>query len=495
MKFLYYSFTIFVLHIIPLWLYTYWAGFSLTILGLTGLLIVQAISLFLSMTTVDLFLALFFPPSELPSQGTLSIFPRIAILYVTCDDAIQKSVMSLLKQNYPNFDVFMLDDSCTLAGKQKVNTISTEIGVRVFRRENKVGYKAGNLNNWLKNFGKQYKYIILADCDSILPADFATNMVKYAEHIKNSKIAVFQSKTQYWNNEHLSARVMESSKIISDYLMQTLGYMDLSCSFFGHNCLIRTNPLINAGGFPEEYVAEDFALQLRFDSIGYKCRMVNIISYEAYPCNYKQLRHRARRWAAQTLELLKYPTKGLSPNIIIALLKSCFSYSIWLFYLIGISLILGSLSFCGVSSEHSNVFVFRDLLINTIQNGVILIPILFFSQIILRCYLAIRLGVGVRSFIKQWLWGGAEAFFLMVPISFRVVSFVIYPKAKFTNTYSSNRKNSFFGFLYDSLWLLFWILSIIAIFRHPLFLTVNWYWLAPVIFSPAILFSWRSQWI
>ena len=490
-----YSVVVFSFHILPLWAYLSWAGFRISILGLLELLIVQAISLFLSMTFVDLLLGLLVTTNDLPAQTTLRKSPRVAILYLTCDDLISASLTSLFQQEYPQYDVFVLDDSRTPEGRRKVDAITKDSRAMVIRREQKSGYKAGNLNHWLRAYGDHYTYVIIADCDSLLPSSFVRAMVGYAEHPANRSVAVFQSKTLYWNTDDLPARLMIPAKIISDRLMQTLGHMNLSCSFVGHNCLIRTAPLNEMGGFPEEYVAEDFALQLCLDRDGYSCRMVDALSYEAYPCDQRRLRQRAQRWAAQTLELLKFPVRGLSPNSIVALLRSCFYHLIWVYYFVGLLLIFGALAFCDVSIEGPQVEILKSWLLRSVQHGVIVIPLLFFMQIVMRGLLAIRLGASVFSVIKQWFWGGAEAFFLMAPIALRVVSFCVRPQVRFHATYSSTGERFLLDKPWTYLWFGFWLLAMVAIIRQPLVLAVNSFWLIPVVLSPVILLARKSRWI
>ena len=46
--------------------------------------------------------------SQLPS---LSEEPAVAILYTTCNDFVEESAASCIRQNYSNFKVYLLDDS------------------------------------------------------------------------------------------------------------------------------------------------------------------------------------------------------------------------------------------------------------------------------------------------------------------------------------------------------------------------------------------------
>jgi cellulose synthase (UDP-forming) len=105
---------------------------------------------------------------DLPKLGKLAVYPPVALLYVTYNDVLPKAVNTLERQSYLNYDIFILDDSTDEICKRFLDTI----GYKIIRRDNRKGYKAGALNNWLNLYGNIYKYFIISDADSIFEDDF-----------------------------------------------------------------------------------------------------------------------------------------------------------------------------------------------------------------------------------------------------------------------------------------------------------------------------------
>jgi cellulose synthase/poly-beta-1,6-N-acetylglucosamine synthase-like glycosyltransferase len=133
-----------------------------------------------------------------------SVTPRVALLYTTYNDLIPEAVSQLQRQSYPACDLFILDDSTEPDYRAQVE----RCGARVVRRETRQGNKAGNLNNWLRQYGHLYDYVVVADNDSLLPADFVARMVAYGEHPGNHQVAMFQSKILNWNHDTRLARIL-----------------------------------------------------------------------------------------------------------------------------------------------------------------------------------------------------------------------------------------------------------------------------------------------
>lgn len=64
-----------------------------------------------------------------------------------------------------------MDDSKSNEYIKRVDEFVKEYGLRVVRRENKEGFKVGNLNNYLKN-NDDYDYFVVLDSDEVFLNDF-----------------------------------------------------------------------------------------------------------------------------------------------------------------------------------------------------------------------------------------------------------------------------------------------------------------------------------
>ena len=94
---------------------------------------------------------------ELLSAKAMLQFPPVAILYTTCNDFVEESVLSCVHQDYPFFKVYILDDSSQASYKNRVDAFAAQYPelVQVVRRPDRKGFKAGNMNYGLSQFAKE----------------------------------------------------------------------------------------------------------------------------------------------------------------------------------------------------------------------------------------------------------------------------------------------------------------------------------------------------
>ena len=122
--------------------------------------------------------------------------PKVILLYCTCNDFNADSLAKSMKQKYSNFETYILDDSKDKEYIKTVNAFAKENNVKVIRRKDRIGFKAGNINHFLK--GKEdYDYFVILDSDEVIPKDFITKALKYFYSYKN--IGILQA-------NHISSR-------------------------------------------------------------------------------------------------------------------------------------------------------------------------------------------------------------------------------------------------------------------------------------------------
>ncbi|MFN3283060.1 MAG: glycosyltransferase, partial [Pseudothermotoga sp.] len=109
----------------------------------------------MSYSVVEFLFTLFLKPVSLPCLAHVERSPRVALLYTTCNDAIPEAISKLKEQKWKHCDIFILDDSSSERYRSVINELAVEYGYQVVRRQFKDGFKAGNLNNWLRFYGAQ----------------------------------------------------------------------------------------------------------------------------------------------------------------------------------------------------------------------------------------------------------------------------------------------------------------------------------------------------
>ncbi len=107
-----------------------------------------------------------------PTAAVLTpLAPAVAILYTSCNDFVEASADSCVAQDYPNFTVYILDDSSSPEFEQRIDIVAAQYPerVRVVRRGDRSGYKPGNINYGLTHAATQESVFALVDADELLP--------------------------------------------------------------------------------------------------------------------------------------------------------------------------------------------------------------------------------------------------------------------------------------------------------------------------------------
>ncbi|MCB0839840.1 MAG: glycosyltransferase, partial [Bacteroidetes bacterium] len=231
--------------------------------------------------------------------------PATAILYTTYNDFVEASAESCVHQDYPNYTVYILDDSTDSAYMARVDELADRFAdkVIVVRRSDRKAFKAGNMNNALEKIVIDEKYFAIADADEILPVDFLSKLVPVMESDPNCGFVQANHKA----NPNQTSALAQSQGVGIDLhwkwyqpLRNQFGFV----MFLGHGALLRRDVWEKIGGFPD-IVSEDLGFAIRAREIGYRGRFVEeVICYEDFPDTVRNFRVRHMKWTRGTCEFL-----------------------------------------------------------------------------------------------------------------------------------------------------------------------------------------------
>lgn len=231
-------------------------------------------------------------------------FPQVAILYTTCNDFVRESVLSCVQQDYPNYTVYILDDSKDDLYKNQIDSFAAEFPnvVKVIRRSDRIGFKAGNMNNALKHHCKE-KYFAIADADEILPVDFLTKLVPDMESDPHCGFVQANHRANP-NSQSALAKDMGIGIDLHWKWYQPLRNAFGFVMFLGHGALLRRKVWEEIGGFPD-IVSEDLGFAIHAREAGYRGKFVeDVICYEDFPDTVRSFRVRHMKWTRGTSEFL-----------------------------------------------------------------------------------------------------------------------------------------------------------------------------------------------
>lgn len=230
---------------------------------------------------------------------------RVLLVYCTCNDFDGSSLIKSMGQSYGNFQTVILDDSSDPEYKAAVDKFSAEHGVRVVRRADRKGFKAGNINNFLlsEEGKKMYDYAVILDSDEILPPDFITSCLKYFYSFEN--VGIVQASHVSTRNGNFFMRLFHIGVNAHWPTYQTMKHFYGFSTMLGHGAMIKRECYEKAGGFPP-LVAEDLCLSIAARNAGYYVAFApNIVCEEEYPVDYVAFKKRHSKWTQGNLEFIK----------------------------------------------------------------------------------------------------------------------------------------------------------------------------------------------
>jgi cellulose synthase/poly-beta-1,6-N-acetylglucosamine synthase-like glycosyltransferase len=283
--------------------------------GLTVMLLVTISTIFVSYFwlngTKDLIYVLFYYRRrgnfELPPEGYFRKLNgsnakwKVVMVYCTYNDFAADSLEKCIPQNYPNYSVVILDDSTDEEYKREVDNFARKHDIEVVRRPDHIGFKAGNLNNYL---GKaDYDFFVILDSDEVVPPDFITRCLDYFAYYPNAGIVQANHIATRNRNKFMQLFAIGVNSHWPTY--QTAKHYYGFLSLLGHGAMVRRDCYFAAGGFPH-LVAEDLCMSIEARSKGlYVAFAPDIMCEEEYPVDYLAFKKRHSKWTQGNMEFIK----------------------------------------------------------------------------------------------------------------------------------------------------------------------------------------------
>ncbi|MES2954518.1 MAG: glucans biosynthesis glucosyltransferase MdoH, partial [Pseudomonadota bacterium] len=268
------------------------------------------------------------------ARHTLAPDARTAIIMPICNEDV-RTVFAGLRATCESvaatghattFDVFVLSDSNDPAIQQAERAAWEELRMQLaaqagqplievyYRlRQRRTHRKAGNVADFCRRWGKDYRYMIVLDADSVMSGDCLVNMVKLME--ANPTAGIIQTATQAIGHVTLHARAQQFASRMTGRLF-TLGmqFWQLGEShYWGHNAILRVAPFMQHcalapipgnGGMAGGILSHDFVEAALMRRAGYHVWLASDLvgSYEQQPPDLLAELQRDRRWCQGNLQ-------------------------------------------------------------------------------------------------------------------------------------------------------------------------------------------------
>ena len=245
-------------------------------------------------------------PDGVDTQPLTSLRPRIVALVPAHNEAVglPETLDALMKQTVTPERIIVVDDGSV----DGTSEVASMYPVEIVRNSEPLGTKSRVVNYALP--GVDTDLVMNLDGDTVLCHDFV-------ERIKapfaDQKVAVAGPIVQVWNPKGIFQRSREIEYLLGQHLYRPLQNFWASPTVCpGCACAFRRDLLAEAGGFPDETIAEDMDYTWRAMIAG--DRAVYVAGAECYvidPVNAAQLRTQLWRWLSGYMQCTRIHWKGI----------------------------------------------------------------------------------------------------------------------------------------------------------------------------------------
>jgi cellulose synthase (UDP-forming) len=241
-----------------------------------------------------------------------TIEPAVAVFITAFNEdmaTLEGTISICTLMSYKNKKIYLLDDSSDPSLRSNARMLAETYGVEYRHRKERKGYKAGAINEVLKEIDAEY--LLVLDADQRPTHNFLNEIVPILE--TDPKLAFVQT-PQFYVNRNIN-RVAHAA-----YSQQVIFYTNIcegksvanAVFACGTNVVLRVSALRDVGGFDEETVTEDLATSFNLHRKGYGSYFYSQVFVEGEgPMNIPGYYKQQMRWAYGTISVLKKVVSAL----------------------------------------------------------------------------------------------------------------------------------------------------------------------------------------
>ena len=263
---------------------------------------------------------------------------RTAVLYLVCgeDPAMIATNVRLMRRELlragllgPHADIFVLSDTqspeAVAVEERALAALLATPAIHYRRRDDNTGRKPGNIRDWMQSWGGHYDYLLVMDADSRMSGARVCELLHHIE--ARPRLGLLQTGTRPLSGgsrltelQRLSARLAGLTAI--NGLAHVTGDAG---NFWGHNAVLRSRALAEAGGLPRlsgpapmggDLLSHDFVEAAWLRRAGWAVEIAPEArgSFEDGPADMADFRARDRRWCQGNMQHLRLlGARGLHP--------------------------------------------------------------------------------------------------------------------------------------------------------------------------------------
>lgn len=221
----------------------------------------------------------------------------------------------------PAFEIFILSDTTnpdvwakeTACFDRLRSAVKGKMQVWYRRRAKNTGRKAGNLREFIENWGGRYDHMLVLDADSLMSAQTIVSLTRRMQN--EPKLGILQTVPVLMGGSTVFSRIQQfAGRVYGPVIARGVSaWQGRDGNYWGHNAIIRVPAFAACCGMPElpgrmpfggHVLSHDFVEAALIRKGGYQVRMDTDLggSWEGSPQTLLDLAARDRRWAQGNLQ-------------------------------------------------------------------------------------------------------------------------------------------------------------------------------------------------
>jgi len=263
-----------------------------------------------------------------PARMPIDAEARTAIVMPICNEDVER-VFAGVRATFEAversgrgslFDFFILSDSADpdLRVAERKAWLELCRACRAFGRifyrlrQHRIKRKSGNIADFCRRWGRNYRYMVVLDADSVMSGDCLVELVRLME--ANPDAGIIQTAPRACGRETMYARIQQfATRAYGPLFVAGMHYWQLGeAHYWGHNAIIRVAPFIRhcalarlpgRGNLSGEILSHDFVEAALMRRAGWGVWIAYDLpgSYEEMPPNLIDELKRDRRWCQGNL--------------------------------------------------------------------------------------------------------------------------------------------------------------------------------------------------
>ncbi len=219
---------------------------------------------------------------------------------------VDRLVDSICAIDYPSelLEIQVLDDSTDetreIAELAVRRQAARGFDIKYIHRTNRVGYKAGALEDGLQS--ARGEFIAIFDADFLPPSDFLRRTVPY---FWDSKLAVVQARWGHLNQSYSLLTKVQAILLDGHFVLEHGGRNRSGCffNFNGTAGVWRREAIVDAGGWQHDTLTEDLDLSYRAQLRGWKFKFLpDLVTPAEVPVEMNAFKSQQHRWAKGSIQ-------------------------------------------------------------------------------------------------------------------------------------------------------------------------------------------------